>query len=380
MPRIPGAALTPLFTLLLACVGAPERPDPVESDAPTGETTAPEPAVELGMTIHTVAGVAGQAGLGADGGKAVNAALYLPQDGAYGADGVWWIADYNNHRIREVDAGGTIRTILGSGFPGDGPPGPALAARFDHPTMVEPDPADPNILWIAATGNHRIVKLNRGAGTVSWYAGTGLAGWSGDGGLATFATFERPSSVAFAGGAMYVSDKVNQVIRRIGPDGVVSTIAGTPGVRGYSGDGGPASDALLSSPVGQETDPGNRITANADAIWIADTGNGAVRRIDLATGIITTVATGLLEPHDVAVAPDGAVYVADTGSHCVRRIAPDGELTTVAGVCGTAGFAGDGGAAGEALLDWPAGVAVGPDGRVLVADTHNHVIRELRPE
>ena len=371
--------MTSFLMFLLACDGEEKPPEPTETDTPMEETAAPEPVPDTGFTIHTVAGVAGQAGLGADGGKAENAALYLPQDGEYGPDGVWWIADYNNHRIREVDAAGKIRTIAGSGFPGDGPQGPALAARFDHPTMVEPDPVDPNVLWIAATGNHRIVKLNRGAGTVSWYAGTGLAGSSGDGGLATSASFERPSSLAFAGGAMYISDKVNQTIRRVGPDGVVSTIAGTAGTRGYAGDGGPAVDALLNSPPGQETDPGNRISANDEAIWVADTGNHVVRRIDLATGIITTVASGLLDPHDVAVAPDGTVYVADTGNHCIRRIELDGALTTVAGVCGTAGYAGDDGAATDALLDWPAGVAVGPDGRVLVADTHNQVVRELRP-
>ena len=113
-----------------------------------------------------VAGVPGVGGRREDGLPATETWLSMPQDVAIGKDGVWWIADYNNHLVREVDVHGIARTVAGSGFPGGGDGGPALQEPFDHPTMALQDPADPELLWIAATGNHRIALLRRSAGWI----------------------------------------------------------------------------------------------------------------------------------------------------------------------------------------------------------------------
>jgi streptogramin lyase len=284
-------------------------------------------------------------------------------------DGTWWVDDYNNHLVREIGADGTSRVVLGSGFPGGGEGGPALSEPLDHPTMVLPDPEQDHVLWVAATGNHRVGRLDREASWVDFPYGTGLPGFQGDGGPASDAWFWRPSSVAFGeDGILYVSDRMNQVVRAISPDGTVTTVAGTPGASGYAGDGGPATEALLHAPAQTETDPGNRLDVRDGRLVLADTGNGAVRQVDLATGLISTLSAGFAAPHDVAIAPDGTVYVADTENACVRAISPEGEVHTALGSCGEPG------PAQEALLTWPAGVEVQDDGVLWVADRNQHII------
>lgn len=345
--------------------------------------------------ICTIAGVAGQAGLGPDGEPAISSPLYDPEDVAVGPDGTVYIADDNNHAIRAIDAEGLLHIVAGGAFLGDGPEGPARESSFNHPASITVDPADPNILWIAATGNHRIKRLDLDAGHVSIAAGTGEPGFVGDGGLAVNAELNRPSSVAVtADGSRYVSDKLNQVIRCIQPDDTIVTWAGQPERRGYAGDGGLAGEALLHAPEGQEYDPGNRIAIGNGSMWVADTGNHVIRRVDLITELITTVAgratpgydpdvTRALDarlnlPHDVAVGPRGEVYIADTGNHCVRALQLDGTLTVIAGTCGASGFAGDGGEATSARLSSPGGIAVDAEGDLYIADTENHVVRRVR--
>jgi serine/threonine-protein kinase len=235
--------------------------------------------------------------------------------------------------------------------------------------MALPDPSDPDVLWFAATGNHRIGRLSRSAATVSFPYGTGYPGFSGDGGPASEAWFYRPSSIAFDdAGTMFVSDRMNQVVRAIGVDGIVETVAGTPEVPGYSGDGGPATEATLRALV--ETDPGNRLDVRESRLVLADTDNNVVREVDLETGIIRTLAgDGTLgftdgpaasarfaAPRDVTIAPDGTVYVADAGNGAIRVIGLDGEVSTIAS------------------LTYPAGVAVDGGGRVWAADRDDGVI------
>lgn len=353
-----------------------------------------DPCLRSG-TICTIAGMAGQAGLGAEGEPALSTWLYLPMD-VVARDGSVWIADDNNHAIREVRPDGTLHTVAGSRFLGDGPEGDALLSSLNHPASLTLDPADPDTLWIAATGNHRIKRLNLADGTISLFSGTGDPGFFGDGGPAADARLERPTSVAFDDdGRMYVSDKVNQVIRQIDEGGTIRTFAGDPGLYGYFGDGGPAADARLHSPPTAPLDPGNRITVANGHLCIADTGNHVVRQINLQSGLIRTIAgratpgndpdeTAPLEarldtPHDVAVAPDGTLYIADSNNHCVRALTPDGFLQTAAGVCGEEGSDGDAVPADEAHLNYPTGVFVDADGFLWIADTVNHLVRRMAP-
>jgi sugar lactone lactonase YvrE len=361
---------------LAACSGTSghDSDTPVDTLPPgtsTQDTALPRDLVTI------VAGIPESGGLGGEDVAAITSTLSLPQDATPGPDGVFWVGDYNNHLIREVRADGTIHTILGSGFPAGGYGGPALDEPLDHPTMVLPDPADANILWVAATGNHKIGRLDRAAAIVSFPYGTGFDGFGGDGTLASAALFDRPSSVAFDdAGAMYVSDRMNEVVRRIGTDGIIESIVGTPGVAGYSGDGGPAIDATLNAPASTESDPGNRLDVRGTRLVIADTWNDVVREVDLAAGTIDTLATGFLQPHDVAIASDGSVYVADTGNNCVKVIDASGEVSVVAGICGTPGPALQGVPPLVATFDFPSGIAV-DDSWVWVADCHNEVIRRF---
>ena len=289
-----------------------------------------------------------------------------------GTDGTWWIADYNNHVVREVGPDGSTRVVVGSGFPSGGEGGSALDEPLDHPTMALPDPVDGNLLWFAATGNHRIGRLDRSASWVEFPYGTGFEGFEGDGSPASKARFWRPSSLAFDdAGTMYVSDRMNQVIRAIDTTGVIRTVAGTPGASGYAGDGGPASEALLNAPTWTETDPGNRLDVADGRLVLADTGNQVVRKVDLSTGTITTLADGFLEPHDVAIGPDGRVYVADSGNACVRVLDGEEEPQTVAGVCGEPGDPADG------RLRFPVGVEVDAAGMIWIADRDSHLVLRL---
>lgn len=350
----------------------------VEHEPVDGPDTEVAPCERIGV-LCVVAGLPGEAGLGQDGVEATATRLYLPQDVTVARDGTWWIADYNNHVIREVGSDGTARVIAGSGFPGGGQGGPALAEPMDHPTMVLPDLVDPDVLWIAATGNHRIGRLSRRAGVITFPYGTGEAAFSGDGGPASTASFHRPSSVAFdRDGAMVVSDRMNQVVRRVGVDGTVTTVVGTPLESGYAGDGGPASAALLNAPADTETDPGNRLDLREGQLALADSGNGVVRVVDMMNGTITTALDGLDRPHDVAIGRDGTIFVADTGAACVRALPPTGGAAIVAGRCHEPGPATAEIDATDATLDYPCGVFVDERGFLWIADTHNHVIRRVR--
>ena len=167
---------------------------------------------------------------------------------------------------------------------------------------------------------------------------------------------------------------MNNRIRRVGPDGIITTVAGN-GNAGYGGDGGPASSASLNCQYGVAVGPDG-------SIYIADSSNNRIRRVG-PDGIITTVAgngnagysgdggpatsASLTDPDGVAVGPDGSIYIADSGNNRIRRVGPDGIITTVAGN-GNSGYSGDGGPATSASLATPDGVAVGPDGSIYIAD------------
>ncbi|MEZ4364747.1 MAG: DUF4215 domain-containing protein [Kofleriaceae bacterium] len=261
----------------------------------------------------------------------------------------------------------------------------ATAVGLNGPLGVGVDRA--GNFYVADTGNHRVRRVDAATGVITTSAGTGAAGFAGDGGPATSAAFNLPASVSVDGqGTLYIIDRGNQRIRRVdGATGTVTTIVGT-GTAGFGGDGGPATSALVSSPSGLALDgQGN--------LFVADTGNHRVRRVDAATGVITTVAgtgaagftgdgglaTGawLSAPQGVAVDGDGDLFIADSSNNRIRRVdASNGVITTVAG-SGVGGFAGDGGPATAARLLAPASVAVDDLGNLYVADTSNNRVRRV---
>ena len=277
-------------------------------------------------TVTVIAGT-GTAGFAGDGGPAIAAELNFVHGVAVLPDGAILIADTLNDRIRKLAPDGTITTVAGSGVPdfgGDG--GPAAQAGLDDPRGVAAFP-DGRIL-IPDTGNDR-VRLVGLDGTITTVAGTGHAGFAGDGGPATAADLDLPFSVApEPDGGFLVTDAGNDRIRRVWPDGHISTVAGD-GTDGAGGDGGPA------------------------------------------------VAAQLTHPHDAVPTPDGGFLIADEGNNRVRRVLPDGTIETVAGT-GVAGFSGDGGPALDARLNEPKDLAVLPDGRgFLVSDYANGGVREV---
>lgn len=335
--------------------------------------------------IRTIVGT-GLAGLNDDGMPGLETALYLPQDGTVGPDGNLYFADWNNHRLRRLQDG-IVETIAGTGELGEGRDGEALYVQFNHPTNVEFDHQDR--LVIAAWHNSLVKRLDLTTGFVSNVCGTGARSFGGDGGPANSAFLDLPSSVVIdSQDNIIISDQANFRLRKVTPQGVVSTICG--GARGYSGDGGPATEAQLSSPIGQSAPPAGRIDIDSeDRIYIADTGNHVIRMIDTDGTIYTIAGTGqagyggdggpataaqLDTPSDVAVSANGIIYIADTMNHAIRKIDKNGIITTVAGT-GDRGFSGDGGQADLAEMDRPYGVDVAWNGDVYAFDTHNQRIR-----
>ena len=338
--------------------------------------------------ISTVAGSAGF-GLSGDGGPATAAELVFPADVAVDSAGNLYIADTENHRVRRVDARGYIATFAGTetyGFSGDG--GPANLARLNFPQDAAADGV--GNVYIADTFNHRIRKVGAD-GIISTVAGGGNpTDGVGDGGPATTARLSSPQGVAVDGdGNIYIADTHNGLIRRVSADGNISTFAGV-GTLGYGGDGGPATEAYLNWPQDVAVDgDGN--------IYIADRSNDNIRKVG-ADGIISTVAGGgnptdgvgdggpattarLSSPQGVAVDGDGNIYIADnTYNGRIRRVSADGNISTVAGGGNPADGVGDGGPATAARLDSPQDVAVDSAGNVYIADTYNHRIRRLRPK
>ena len=330
-------------------------------------------------TITTIAGTS-QSGFSGDGGPAVAAELNFPEDVAIDGVGNVYIADTANHRIRRVDPSGTITTIAGTGeegFSGDG--GPAVSAQLSGPKGVEVDGA--GNLYIADTGNHRIRRVNP-SGTITTIAGIGGNGFSGDGGPAGTARLSFPSGLALdAAGNLYIADTGNHRIRRLDPSGTITTVAGT-GQPGFSGDGGPAVSAQLTAPKGVSVD-------GSGNLYIADQEDLRIRRVDPSGTITTFAGTGewgysgdngpavqarLRRPDGVAVDGSGNLYIADTRNRRIRRVDPSGTIMTFAGT-GEWGYSGDNGPAVQARLRNPDGVAVDGSGNLYIADTGNHRIR-----
>src|ERR1017187_1681268 len=327
-----------------------------------------------GGTIMTVAGN-GTLGFSGDDGTATNASIDRPEGVALDSAGNLYIADNFHSRIRKV-SGGTITTVAGNGgFSGEGVL--ATSATLIYPEGVAADSA--GNLYVADTGNNRIRKVS--AGRITTVAGNGTSGYAGDGGPATNASLNLPSSVAVdSAGNVYVVDENNLRIRRVS-GGTISTVAGN-GTSGFAGDGSTAIASSLNDPMGVAVD-------SADNLYIADSLNSRVRKV--SGGTITTVAgngafgfagdggaaisASLNLPKGVTVDSTGNLYIADSVNNRIRKVS-GGTISTVAGN-GTSGFAGDGGLATNASLQNPKGVAVDSAGNLYIADTGNDCIREV---
>ena len=307
--------------------------------------------------------------------SATTVPLLLPSAIVYDPQGNLYIAETGNHVIRKIDTQGKITTIAGTniqGFSGDN--GPATAAQLDSPQGLALDTV--GNLYIADTHNHRIRRLAASTQTITTIAGTGTPGFSGDNNSATTAQLNLPTALALdTTGDLYVTDNANHRIRRIdATTQTITTVAGN-GTQGFSGDNGPAASATIDSPAGLALDASNNL-------YLADTHNQRIRRIDASTHIITTIAgdgtlSTLALPKGLSTDANGNLYLADSANHRIRRIdATTGQITTIAGT-GTQTFSGDGGPATAASLDSPRATALSPANLVTIADTGNQRIRQI---
>jgi hypothetical protein len=333
--------------------------------------------------MHTVVGT-GIAGYAGDGDAANAAQLHEPFQVRFGPHGEMLIADSANHCIRRVDPRDSkITTVAGcgrKGYSGDG--GPATAAMLNEPYDVTSD-AQGN-LFIVDRLNACVRYVDHATGIITTLAGTGQPGYSGDGGPANAAQLREPNSLELDGhGTLYIADVSDNRIRKVDlKSGRISTFCGTGQLR-FSGDGGPAARAALEGARAVAVD-------SAGNIYICEREGNRIRKIEARSHIIRTiVGTGeagysgddgpalkarLREPKGIFVAQDGSVYIVDSSNHCVRRLDQNtGQIVTVAGN-GQQGGSGDGGPAGQAELDGPHGCTV-RKGLLYIADTGNHRVR-----
>jgi sugar lactone lactonase YvrE len=275
--------------------------------------------------VTTVAG-SGEKGYRGDGGPAIRAALNMPHEIQFDKAGNLYIAERDNHVVRKVEATtGVISTVAGTGvegFGGDGGPGVKAQLRQPHSILFDRD----GTLLICDIGNQRIRRLHLDTGFIETYAGTGQAADTSDGAPVTGTPLRGPRTMALApNGDLYLALREGNAILRIGArTQTLHRLAGT-GEQGYAGDGAPAVNAKLGGPKGLAYAPGE--------LFVADTENHAVRRIDLATGVITTVlGTGargdgpetspllckLSRPHGLLADASGALFVSDSEAHRIR--------------------------------------------------------------
>ena len=391
--------------------------------------------------LSTVAG-RGEPGHDGDGALATAACLNEPKNLCFDAEGNLYIADSENHAIRRVmrstglietvagstprsslsaegspaqvvedeptedvdpladvedmpgraytqtpDLSGTVRYVVGQGmgrdrFAGDG--GLATQALLNFPSAVAVDHAGG--VFIADTLNHRVRRIDPHTGIIQTVVGTGQTKWSGDGGVGVATTLNEPVALAIHGTQLYIADQSNNRIRMLDLETqIMTTVAGT-GDSGYNGDGMPGIDSGLAGPSGLALDAeGN--------LYVADTFNGRIRKINRETGIISTFAgdgsefryerganeqaMALSRPYGIAITSNQQVLITDSDNHLLRQWDPQKkEMSLIAGT-GQATFSGEGTVPAEGALNFPFGVAVDSSGNVAIADTFNHRIRYI---
>jgi trimeric autotransporter adhesin len=333
--------------------------------------------------INTFAGN-GVVGFSGDGGQAIDASLSFPRSPGFDSAGNLYISDYNNNRVRKVAPNGIITTIAGNGTrasAGDG--GLATSAELNQPSGTAVDNA--GNIYIAETGAQRIRRVDGVTGIITTVAGTGVAGYSGDGGIATAAMLSNPQNPNFdSSGNLYFADYVNNRIRKITiSTGIITTVAGN-GAAATTGNGGPATAGSLNGPVSVVFDV-------AGNLYISERNGNVVRRVAAAGGIISTFAGNgtagfsgdggpatsaeFNQTYGIAFDAAGDVFISDVLNQRIRMVSiTTGIVTTIAGN-GAVGFSGDGGAATSAEFNQPIELVTNSAGQIFVADALNNRIR-----
>ena len=340
--------------------------------------------VDATGTLTTVAGN-GFAGFGGDGGPATAAELHGPT-GIFVQSGNIFFADSFNNRIREVVAAtGVIQTVAGTGtagYNGDGVS--ATTAELNQPTGLTLDGSGD--MFIADFLNHRIREVVASTGKILTVAGTGTAGYNGNNIQATTAQLNGPSGLDIDGlGDVFIADQGNFCVREVAASGLITDVAGTCTVHGSAGDGGPATSALFQRPVAVSERGGN--------IFIADIADNRIREVTGATGIIQTVAgngtagfTGdgssaiqaeLNQPSGVWVDGSQNIFLTDSLNNRIREVTVANNLIQTIAGNGTQSFGGDGGAATGAELNHPVGIFVASSGNIFIAENSNMRVREV---
>lgn len=351
-------------------------------------------------TICTFAGT-GESAFNGDGHKPLETDFYWPMKVRFDPSGTPYVLDWNNHRVRRLTSAGVFETVIGNDNIGDGPDGasdlvaPGVAGievNLNHPTDIV-FRADGSAI-LASWHNHKLRNFDPVTGLVHVLTGRG-PDYGGDGGPASEALLNQPKALEHAAnGDLYFVDQRNQRIRRIrASDGIIETVAGN-GVKGFAGDGGPPTSASISMPTGGNPQPGGALAFDTQGrLYLADTENHRIRRIDFTANVIETIAgdgqqrfagdggpataASFRFPRDLAIAPNGLLYVADTENNAVREIdLATGLIRSVAGD-GSQGFSGDGAEASAAKLARPYGVTTDADGNLYIADTFNGRVRKI---
>jgi trimeric autotransporter adhesin len=381
-----------LAASVLVWCGLNLHAQPVITNQPASQTNLPGTAVSFSVGVNgtgpityqwrfngtnlpniitTVAGTKGNKNSAGDGGAAIYAGIGYPFGVAFDAIGNLFITEPYNNYIRKVDTNGIITTVAGNGYysqegsySGDG--GAATNASLDGPIGMTFDAA--GNLYIADCDNSRIRKVDTN-GIITTVAGNGSAIYAGDGGAATNASLDYPHGVAFdAFGNLFIADSINSRIRKVDTNGIITTVAGN-GSATYAGDGGAATNASLYYPSGVTLDASGNL-------FIADSFNNCIRKVDTNGNINTMVRPYLGSPRGVAFDAFRNLFIADTWNARILKLATNGIITLVAGN-GNETYAGDGGAATNASLNYPVGVACDAAGNLFIADNENNCIRAV---
>jgi len=394
-----------LFTLFLSLITVP-----VDAKTGSGKATQTEISLVDGITLDKKGNVyitmrehniisridtkgmmtryagSGESGFSGDGGPAIKANFKTPAGLAFDPEGNLYIADRENHRVRKLDTSGNISTFAGigkAGFSGDG--GPAVSAKLNLPSGLATD--EKGNLYISDRSNDRIRVVDK-KGVIRTYAGSGVAGFQGDAGPALKAQLDKPFGIALDEAEnLYIADRNNNRVRKVSPEGIITTVAGDGGFF-FMGDNGPAYRASVAAPTGVAVDKkGN--------LYIADRNNNRIRLVD-KLGMIRTVAgtgqqdyngesetareTNLYLPFGLTVDSNDNLLVIDRSHYRIRRIDPkSGKVETIAGN-GLKLFAGDGGPATGATLSFPHGMFVDKNDNLIFSDKGHYRIRKITPK